>query len=95
MATAYERILESRKKFEEQAGLTEQDYEAARQYALHHQNGEQLARNVETARNNLISTPRSNITQQHKALNDFNAAIKRFDTFLSLEKYNCHIFFTL
>ena len=28
MASAYERILASRKKFEEQAGLTEQQYEA-------------------------------------------------------------------
>lgn len=82
MASAYERILASRRKFEEQAGLTEQQYEAARQYALQHSNGEQLAENVAQTRSNL-NNPAANIREQHKNLNDYASAIRRFNTFVA------------
>lgn len=82
MASAYERILASRKKFEEQAGLTEQQYEAARQYALQHSNGEQLANNLEQARRRLDEGP-VDIRTQHKNLNDYANAVRRFNTFVA------------
>ena len=73
----YHRQLEAR------AGLTENDYDAYRQYRVSQMDGDQLRQNMESARDAVINGPKNKITTQHQALIDYRVAADKLNTFIS------------
>lgn len=83
MASAYDRIKASRRKFHESAGLTDQDIANFQQNYVASQDGAQLVADLKTAEQNLINSP-ATVRDQHKALADYASAIDRVSTFVGL-----------
>lgn len=83
MASAYDRIKASRRKFHESAGLTDQDIANFQQNYVASQDGAQLVADLKTAEQNLINSP-ATVRDQHKALADYASAMDRVSTFVGL-----------
>lgn len=83
MASAYDRIKASRRKFHESAGLTDQDIANFQQNYVARQDGAQLVADLKTAEQNLINSP-ATVRDQHKALADYASAMDRVSTFVGL-----------
>ena len=83
MASAYDRIKASRRKFHESAGLTYQDIANFQQNYVASQDGAQLVADLKTAEQNLINSP-ATVRDRHKALADYASAMDRVSTFVGL-----------
>lgn len=68
---------------QESVGMTQDDYAGFNQYVVSNTDGEQLKKDVETARGGLISRP-GMVTAQHQSLIDYASAIQRLDNYIGM-----------